>query len=172
MKDNILNNNFYDIENKEIKILEEILIELRNKVEIFAFQDEQFLFYFDYYFSRFCANMSYLVFLKLKENGFNNVQFILNNEHAFVLLNNNIIIDLTATQFSHFNINVLILHKDDFIDKEILERHSDIFSIETICNNENDIQNALKKWPKEQNCFYFLNNCKWYNDIIYEINKK
>lgn len=104
----------------------------------------------------FCANMSYLVWCSLNALGYD-CYIAGNNKHCFVIYDE-IIIDLTATQFI-----------GNFSRIEFLPRtNSGNWSEDFLTEDNSKIYDCLKEWPPEQTPFYFMEQNEWYNQKIKE----
>jgi hypothetical protein len=91
-----------------------------------------------------CAIASYHLFKALRTAGIN-CWFVINkwNSHSFVLLENDMVIDITATQFSY---------KTEYPDVLIQSIHTleKTWDIGCKAQTELGIARLIKKWPKSQ----------------------
>lgn len=121
--------------------------------------------------SGFCANGSYLLFLILNNTMNKNIKMVINDFHAFLLLEENYIVDVTACQFFGIKKPILVTHKDNIPKK--FEAKYEIDNQFTYDNIKDIIEHlGDKKWEYEQMPYEFANLNEWYQNILNEQTSK
>jgi len=120
----------------------------------------------------FCACISYITFKKYQHKL--NIKFAGNNQHCFLILNNDTILDLSPSQFNgdyelsdfkDIETSFRIYNNENYEDT-----HMEIWLENFVSNDEKEIKTHLSYWEEVQNPFYLIEkNTQWFNDLLKEV---
>lgn len=97
-----------------------------------------------------CAISSYELFKRLKRAKINATVNFCNLGHAFVIVDDNILVDVTATQFNNYWDDNPKFNKIEIRELEDARDYSEWWSCDVTCSTKEEIAKEMYGWPSSQ----------------------
>lgn len=116
----------------------------------------------------FCAIISYIVFKKYQ--AVKNIKFAANYSHCFLVYNDDIVIDLSPTQFNpdydYYEYEEIETNFRIYDNENYLDHYQEIWLEKFISDKEDEIKEFLSIWEETQNPFKVLEKKQWIKELL------